>query len=121
VTAELGNVKAVARQIEERERDEIKARLTTVPIPIDLDAVEKQIEARVAELTGLLAGSPVEAREALGRLFGEGRIRVYSDSGRGFRIEGGGLWELDPAATGWCPGRVSTLKQHPAVRLPLAA
>lgn len=96
LAAELGNVKAVARQIEDREheRDEIKAALATAPRPIDFDAVAGKIEAHIIDLRDLLSQSPEDAREALRQLFGDERIRVSPHPERGFAVDGVAVLDL---------------------------
>jgi hypothetical protein len=95
-----GKARAPRREVRVRlvEIDEERARLAAPPpaaaaAGLDLESLRPVIEARVAEMRAAFEGSDEHRRGAFRALLGPGgRMRVFPDSERRFRVEG--LFEL---------------------------
>lgn len=85
-----GRVEAVERKLDalEAEKSEILARLDRAPALPSEAALREIARPRVLDYRGLLESSPEDGRRALRALLAGERMRVYSDTERGFRVEG---------------------------------
>jgi len=97
LAARTGRIEEVAGQLGalHGEAEQIRERLAQEAGPVDLDSLRPVIERRLDELRDTLCGEMVRARSMLRTLLGGERIRVFADSERKFRLEGGFVIELE--------------------------
>jgi hypothetical protein len=90
LAVELCDLEAPRRKLAalRAERTELLARLRAAPQPRSVEALRHLATERANDFRKAVAGAPEECRRALRVLLDGGRMRVYADAERAFRVEG---------------------------------